>query len=130
MKKNMMNSICKKVDEIGIGLLRCREKNNMISVQVTAKCGDENSLECYANSKDDLRILKNKMVSLIQKHGEDYLYISGLAEKILPGVGGKILSIRIYKACWFVKQSKGTLSWLKEKYVYDLTSRQKLQIAT
>jgi hypothetical protein len=130
MKKNMMNSICKKVDEIGIGLLRCREKNKTISIQVTAKCLDGDRLECYANSKKDPRMLKNKIVSLIQKHDNDYLYISGLTEKILPGIGGKILSIRIYKACWFVKQSKGTLSWLKEKHVYDLTSRQKLQITS
>ena len=130
MKKNIMNSICKKVDEINIGLLRCREKNKTISMQVTAKCVEEDRLECYANSKEDLRMLKNKMVNLIQKHDNDYLYISGLAEKVLPGIGGKILSIRIYKACWFVKQSKGTLSWLREKYVYDLTSPTKLQIAS
>ncbi len=130
MKKNVMHVICKRIDDIGIGLLRHRENNKQVSIQVTVKCHNDNTLECYANGKDDVRMLRNKTVSLIQKYGDDYLYISGLAEKILPGLGGKILSIRIYKACWFVKQSKGTLSWLKEKYVYDFTSRQKLQIAS
>jgi hypothetical protein len=31
----------------------------------------------------------------------------------------RILSVEITKACWFVKRSRGNVSWLQQKYIYE-----------
>ncbi len=110
-----LQSIQKKIDDIGLGLLRFRENKSQVSIQIRAKCDKDNLIQCYADEKNDLLKLKNKKVSLIQKSNDDYLYIAGHTEAF-PG-NSKTLSVRIFKACWFVRKRTGRVTWFQEKHI-------------
>ena len=114
-----LQSIQKKIDDIGFGILRFRENKLQVSIQISAKCDKDNSIQCYATEKNDLLHLKNKKVSLLQKSNNDYLYIAGETEH-LPG-NPDTLSIRIFRACWFVRKRKGRITWFQEKHIYHVT---------
>lgn len=112
-----LHLIQKKIDDIGLGLLRSRE-SQLLSVPITARCDQDNLIQCYTNEIDDLVQLRYKMVSLVQKSREDYLYVAGQAEPV-PG-NGKALAVRIFKACWFVRKRKGSITWFQEKHIYHM----------
>jgi hypothetical protein len=114
-----LHSIQKKIDDIGLGLLRFRENKLQVSIQIRAKCGKDNLIQCYcADEKNDLLKLRNKKVTLLQKSNDDYLYIAGHLEP-LPG-NSKTLPIRIFKACWFVRKRNGRVTWFQEKHIYHV----------
>jgi hypothetical protein len=113
-----LHSIQKKIDDISLGLLRFRENNLQVSIQIRAKCREDNLIQCYPAERNDLLQLKNKKVSLIQKSNDDYLYIAGQTE-LLPG-NAKTLSLRIFRACWFVRKRKGRVTWFQEKHIYHV----------
>ena len=77
----------------------------------------------------DLKKLLNKRVSLIQKSENDYLYIAGKVQE-KEGPNKRTIFIHILKACWFVRRSKGTLSWLQEKHIYDIMPQDNLELAS
>ena len=108
MRQNLQ-SILKKIDDIGLGLLRYRENKFQVSIHIRAKCDKDNVIQCYADEKNDLLKLKNKKVSLIQKSNDDYLYIAGHTESLPEN--SKTLSVRISKACWFVRKRDGSVTW-------------------
>ena len=110
--------IHEKINAIQIGLLRCTHKGEKISVPVKIAIGDNNQLNCVATLDTvPARKLLHKEVTLIQKDHNNYLYIGG---RINHEVRNKtlIFSMDITKACWFVRKSKGSVTWLQEKYVY------------
>ena len=116
MSRNL-HVIQKKIDDIGLGLLRSRENKLTVSIQITAKCDKDNLIQCYAFNTGDLLQLKNKRVSLLQKSNDDYLYIAGQAE--VPAKNGGVLPVRIFKACWFVRKRDGSVTWFLEKHTYN-----------
>ena len=116
MKQNL-HVIQKKIDDIGLGLLRSRENKPTVSIQIRAKCDKDNLIHCHASQTGGLLQLKNKKVSLLQKSNDDYLYVTGQAEASADN--DKILPIRIYKACWFVRKRNGSITWFQEKHIYD-----------
>ena len=118
MKKKMLY-IGQKIDAIQFGLLRFRNKKGRMALEVKTKVNDESSLLCFIEEKTDLRKLVNKKVSVVQHSGDDYLYITGQVEENTKKIANTI-SVRILKACWFVRKTKGELSWLQEKYIYDI----------
>ena len=112
-----LHSIQKKIDDIGLGLLRFRENKSQVSIQIRAKCDKDNLIHCYcADEKNDLLKLRNKKVNLIQKSNDDYLYIAGHTEAFPEN--SKTLSVRIFKACWFVRKRTGRVTWFQEKHIY------------
>jgi len=112
-----LHVIQRKIDDIGLGLLRSRENKLPVSVQIRAKCDKDNLINCYASDTGDLLQLKNKRVSLLQKCNDDYLYVTGQAEA--SAENGRMLPIRIFKASWFVRKRDGSVTWFQEKHVYD-----------
>jgi hypothetical protein len=111
--------IQQKIGSIQSGLLRVRDDEKAkLTLQVKTSANDDNSLNCVVTDDFSGRKLLNKNVNLIQKSHNDYLYITGQVSGEVNGKG-KILSIRILKACWFVRRSKGSVSWLQEKYTYE-----------
>lgn len=117
--KKKMEYIGQKIDAIQFGLLRFRDKKERITLEVRAKVDNENSLLCFIKEKTDLRKLANKKVTVIQRSEEDYLYITGQVEGNMERAT-KTISVRILKACWFVRRTRGALSWLQEKHIYDI----------
>ena len=67
-----LQSIQKKIDDIGLGLLRIRENKLQASIQIRAKCDKENVIQCYAIEKKDIGQFSNRKVSLLQKWDDDY----------------------------------------------------------
>lgn len=125
---NLLN-IHKKIDEIETGLLRFQHNDSQVSLHVKAKSNGQNSIHCDFADKADLKKIVPGRVSLIQKSDKNYLYISGDIEKQAQG-NKKICSIRIIRACWFILRSKGSVSWLQEKYIYDISGRTELELAS
>ena len=121
--------IKKKIDAIQVGLLRFRDKDDNITFHVNAKSCENNSVNCVIADNTDLSRLVNKNVNLVQKSENDYLYISGQVKE-KTGKNKNILSFRIVRACWFTKKSRGNLSWLQEKYIYDILPDRELELAS
>ena len=113
-----LHAIQKKIDDIGLGLLRSRENKLPVSIQIRVKCDMDNIIHCYASETTDWLQLKNKTVSLLQKSNDDYLYVTGRAQA--PVKNDSALPIRIFKASWFVRKRKGSVTWFQKKHTYDL----------
>jgi len=115
---NKLQHIQQKIDAIQFGLLRLRDDDHSNTWQVKTTTNEDNSLNCIITDDAPRRRLVNKNVNLIQKYRDDYLYITGTVDEEVNRKS-KILSIRILKACWFVRKTKGGVSWLQEKYIYE-----------
>lgn len=124
-----LHYIREKIDAIQFGLVRYHSYEERVSVHVKTKMSGDGTLVCISTGNENLRQLANKRVSLIQKSENDYLYICGeVKEK--PARNKRIFFISILKACWFVRKSRGSLTWLQEKHVCDLTPRDDLGLAS
>lgn len=105
-------------------------KKGRVALEVRIKVGNENVLLCFIKEKTDLSKLVNKTVSVMLRSEEDYLYITGQVDGNMEK-GTKTVSVRILKACWFVRKTKGALSWLQKKHIYDTCQQDsKLEMAS
>jgi general stress protein 26 len=131
--KKLMNKklryISQKIDAIQLGLLRYHDEKDRITMHVKARTDDDHSLICTISSNDDLKKLKNKNVNFIQKSDDDYLYVSGQVKEISDR-DKKEVFISILKACWYVRKSRGSLSWLQEKHIYNIFPQVDLELAS
>jgi hypothetical protein len=118
-----LNSIIKKIDSIQFGLLRFNDRKKQLTLQVKATTnGDDTSLNCMITDDVNHPKLINKNIHLIQKYNEDYLYTTG--KVIMEGQSNnRVLFVRIVKAHWFVRKSRGNVSWLQEKLMYAPTEK-------
>ena len=118
-----------KVNEIKSALVRFQDNDSQVSLHVSVKSDGKNSIDCRAGEIVDLAKMQNKTVTLIQKSDKDYLYISG--ELVKKSRGDKTtFSLRILRACWFILKSKGAVSWLDNKYIYDISAGTQLELAS
>ena len=124
--------ISQKINSIQVALLRYHVKDENITQHVVMKAYDDQTIICALTdtTKPSFRKMTGRRVNLIQKSNNDYIYLSGVVlEK--EGINKRTLYIKLFKACWFVRKSKGTLSWLQEKHCYDDTIRmEKLELAS
>ena len=124
-----LRHIIRKIDAIQFALLRYHDKKGRITRHVKVKTNDNNSLICTLTYNEDLKKLRNKRVNLIQKSEDDYLYISGQITET-TAQDEKEICICVLKACWFVRKSRGSLSWLQEKHIYDILPQDDLELAS
>jgi hypothetical protein len=118
MENKSLSLIKKRMGDIQCGLLRFYEKNKHVSLHVKVSAHDDTFLNCIVDNEVAGKKFMNKKVSLIQKYHNDYLHIVGIVcEEIQKGK--RILSVQIERACWFVRHSKGNVSWLQQKYQYE-----------
>jgi hypothetical protein len=117
MRKNLLN-IQEKIDTIQSGLLRFGENGKTVTLHVKVSVQDGDILHCVVVSDQipNINLIKKK-VTLIQKDRENYMYIGGQVTAELQK-NSLYLAIDIKKACWFVRKSRGNVSWLQEKCVY------------
>lgn len=111
--------IREKITSIQVGLLRCKHKGEKISVPVKIVVDEENNiLNCVATLDNvPAKKLLHKDVTLIQRDRNNYLYIGGrINREVRDNV--LVFSLDITKACWFIRRSKGSVTWLQEKCVY------------
>jgi hypothetical protein len=123
-----LRTIRKKIDSIELGLLRYDDSDGRTTLHVTACTNADNSLTCTLTNNAGIERLANRKVNLVQKSDEDYLYISGEIKEV--DANASIIRFNILKACWFVRKSKGSLSWLQEKHVYNLMPQDDLGLAS
>ena len=121
--------IQQKIDAIQSGLLRFRDKDAQMTLQVRATTNDDDSLNCIITDNSPRGKLLNRNVHLIQKSHDDYLYINGTVSEEV-NKKSKILSIHILKASWFVRKSNGSVSWLQEKYMYENFPQKEIKAAS
>src|ERR1700730_2427388 len=107
-----LNCIKQKIGIIQFGLLRYRDRDQQLSLQVKVAENEGALLSCIITDVLPGKKMLNRNVRLIQKYNDDYLYIAG---KVMDEMekNKKILSVHITKACWFVKKSRGSVSWLQ-----------------
>jgi hypothetical protein len=121
MNKTLRN-IKQRMGAIQFGLLRMRDNNEQVTtLQVKLAENEGAMLSCLVTDTLPRKNLLNQSVNFIQKCHNDYLYIAGKVTDANKD-SKKILSVEITKACWFVKKSKGDVSWLQQKYIYEHTN--------
>jgi hypothetical protein len=113
-----LSSIKHKIGAIQFGLLRFNTSDEQQTLQVKVAQNEGPILNCVLTDMVPTQKLLNKQVNLIQKYHDDYLYIAGTVTDE-GQKNKKVLAVTIMKACWFVKKSKGNISWLQQKHVYD-----------
>ena len=117
MNKTLRN-IKQRVGAIQFGLMRVHDRSGQFTLQVKVAENEGDLLSCLVTDDIPEKSMLNKNVTLIQKYHDDYLYIAGRIKDEMA-TGKKILSVEIRRACWFVKKTKGTTSWLQQYYIYD-----------
>ena len=117
MEKTIHN-IQQKIDALQNALLRFKHNGKQVSLCVKVTVDENDSLNCLLVSDDmQLQSLVNKNVTLIQRDHDNYMYIGGRIAKKAK-TNKLIISIDIQKASWFLRKSKGSVTWLQEKCVY------------
>jgi hypothetical protein len=112
-----LHRILRKVETVQLGLLRTENDNGKLSWQARAGT-DNNLLNCIIENEIDISLL-SRNVSLIQKDKHDYLYITCRVKEEVKRNTAVIMSLEILRACWFTRRSRGSVTWLQEKYMYD-----------
>jgi hypothetical protein len=117
MNKTLRN-IKQRVGDIQFGLLRVQGGESTLTLQVKVADNVGDLLSCLVTDEVPGNGILHKQVNLIQRHQDDYLYIAGRVKDEMTN-GKKIISLEITRACWFVKKTRGSISWLQQKYVYE-----------
>jgi hypothetical protein len=125
---NKLNTIIKAVTSIQVALLRFRDKEERQNLHVKIAYSGDNSLHCSITGEipPGMKIDDNK-VNLVQKYQGNYFFISGYIPDEMQGIP-RILSIVITKATWFVRKSRGSVTWLREKHTYE-NEQEKISLA-
>ena len=122
-----LHYIREKIDAIQFGLVRYHDDEERINLHVKTKFNNDNTLLCITTGSTNLKRLNNKRVNLIQKSENDYIYISG---EVKEKPNKNVFFISVLKACWFVRKSRGSLTWLQEKHIYDISPQDDLGLAS
>jgi hypothetical protein len=119
-----LQKIVKKIEAVQLGLLRVESKDQKLLMQARIGKNDE-LLNCIVDVDRCKEVtLLERHVSLIQKDKEDYLYITCKVTDEVRKDAAIIISMEILKACWFTRRSRGSVSWLQEKYMYDVLEQE------
>ena len=111
------NSIQEKICSIQLALLRYKHEGKQMTLHVKIAVDATDKISCVAAEDLPGHALLNKNVVLIQKDRENYMYIGGRI--IHESKKNKLLLfIDIKKACWYIRKSKGSVTWLQEKCQY------------
>lgn len=117
-----LQKILRKVETVQLGLLRCETDDRKLSVQARAGTSDESAVNCIISNEACSISLLSRNVNFIQKYKEDYIYITCRVKEEVVRETATIFSMEVLKACWFTRKSKGSVSWLSEKYIYNAIS--------
>lgn len=107
-----------KIETIGHGLLRLRKGKGHLNVQVSTSKYDGQRLNCIFTESNLMNQLFNRDVVLIQKKGDDFFYITAQVDDEVKKPC-KVISLKINKACWFIKKKSGNVAWMQQKYVFE-----------
>jgi hypothetical protein len=117
MNSKKLSLIKKRIGDIQYGLLRFEDRNEQVTLQVKVTVNEDSSLNCIVTDEYSQKLM-NKDVHLIQKYHDEYLHIAGkVSEEIKKN--NRILAVEIERVCWFVRQSRGSVSWLRQKFLYE-----------
>jgi hypothetical protein len=116
--KGTLPLIQQKIGTIQNGLLRYGRQGKKQSLQVKVTVHDANRIYCLVTTDQvSAQKLLNKQVTLIQKDGDNYLYIDGCISAETQK-NRLYLAVDIRKAYWFIRRLSGGVTWLQEKCVY------------
>ncbi|SRR5258706_8211350 len=114
-----LKTILREVASIQAALLRIRSDKGPENIQVKVAFDSDNNLHCIVPGKIPRGMkFTNKKAHLVQRHHDDYFFISGyILEEVHENQ--RVLSIGVFKASWFVRKSRGYVSWFREKHAYE-----------
>ena len=118
-----LKRIRQKIETIRYGLLRFGKEEERQTMEVNASVNGDHLLDCIIINDNAGAVSAGGELNLIQKKDDDYLYITGLIKKKVRKTG-KIISLRITKACWFTRKKRGNVIWLQQKYFYQIPEKQ------
>ena len=119
---NTLQKILRKVESVQVGLLRAENKNEKILLQARAG-SNQDLLNCVVHKQEEDTLSYDfRQVNLIQKDKQDYLYITCRVKEQTQNNKAVVMSMEVLKACWFTRRSKGSVSWLQQKYSYEKAS--------
>ena len=113
-----LHHIKQKMEDVENALLRFEQGEEKVTMHVRVEVEGDNPFCCVLTNEAPAQQLINKKVNIIQKRGDDYLYIAGTVSDEAQ-TSNKIIPINIEQACWFVRRVTGKVSWLQEKYLYE-----------
>jgi hypothetical protein len=122
MDRNL-KKILSKVKSVQLGLLRCQKDDQKLLLQTRAGTLNE-QVNCIVENKSVEGGLLASNVNLIQKDKDDYLYITCRVTDQVVRNTATIVSMEVLKASWFTRMTRGSVTWLKEKYTYDALSEE------
>lgn len=122
MDRNL-KKILSKVKSVQLGLLRCQKDDKKLLLQTRAGTVNE-QVNCIVENKSVEGDLLASNVNLIQKDKDDYLYITCRVTDQVVRNTATIVSMEVLKASWFTRMTRGSVTWLKEKYTYDALSEE------
>jgi hypothetical protein len=114
---NSDNGIHEKICSIQLALLRYRHEGKQMTLHVKITIDEYDRINCLVSDGLPSHRHLNKNVVLIQKDRENYMYIGGKISRESQK-NKLLLSITIKKACWYIRKSKGSITWLQEKCHY------------
>lgn len=122
----ILQKILSKSASIQLGLVRMEQpddadNNKAKRVLLPARTGfDESRLHCVVKNDEVATERCSDTVSLIQRDKANYIYITGVVREKENADNISVLSIEVTRAFWFIRCAKGSVTWLKEKYLYEL----------
>jgi len=119
MNTRKLSLIKKRIGDVQYGLLRFEDKNEQLTLQVKVTVNEDTSLNCIVTDEYSQKLM-NKNVHLIQKYHDEYLHIAGKVSGEIKK-NNRVLAVEIERVCWFVRRSKGSISWLSQKCLYETT---------
>lgn len=116
-----LQKILKKMETVQLGLLRVENKDEKYLLQARAGF-NQDQVNCIIQKNNKADTLLSRNVSLIQKDKEDYLYITCKVKEEIQNKSAVIMSMEVIKASWFTRKTKGSVTWLQQKYMYEAAS--------
>ena len=117
MNNKNLSLIKQRIGNIQCGLLRFEDKKKQVTLQVKVTVNEDSSFNCIVTDECTQNLV-NRNVHLIQKYHDDYLHIAGKVSKEIEK-NNRILAVQIERICWFVRRSRGNVSWLQQKYLFE-----------
>jgi hypothetical protein len=114
-----LTTILRKVSSNQSATVRFRDKKGQQTLQVKVALGFDNLLHGMITGKVPRGVkFSNKTVHLVQKCHGDYFFMSGHVSNDVQE-NPRVLSIAVFRALWFVRKRRGSVSWFGEKQTYE-----------
>lgn len=116
--KKPLHIIHEKIAGIQLALLRYNHKDHKVTLHGSIQIADDQCLNFILADAAPMENLLHREITLVQKDRDNYIYVDGEITKVSKRKN-IIVSVKVNKACWFIRKRKGSVSSLQEKCIYE-----------